>query len=363
MNDWVPAIRWVAAASLPYLLADAEPGILMAAMPCFDKLLRSERCQQDFTYKPWELYPMLARRFAECPKAVFRQPVHVRRLCYQTIFLQYQENYDTKVQRTLLRCWMDGERDNVQHDWLVTMYLRWCKEEIPQSELIPLTQSKRWRIRYHACERRYRQEGLWDGFEVLLLDTSSAVRAFAAYWLSRAGFDCVTYCRSHRPEGIPLLGELGTKADIPYVRQYLKEQPCMCLYALVRLGAEDTEALLWEHLHSVHPAAARTAFRIAWAQHIRFSRDTILAELETVEDPILRWRLVKLLGIMGDWQVLPALIRLVNDYSHLRTDILHAIENRYPWQQSLSPELARQIEQAIAEVEEILPETLVQQLR
>lgn len=363
VNDWVPGIRRMAAGSLPYLIEDAAPGALMDAMPYFNYLMQSTRCHQDFLYKPWEIYPQLTKRFAEQPEQVFCKAVRVRRLCYETIFLKYQENFDTQVQMELIHCWMSGEKDGAQRSWLVSLYLYWCKTDIPLQELEAFQNDKQWRIRYFAHIRRLRQNGIWEGFENLLLDKAASIRELAAFWLEKVGFDVIAFCRSHRPESIPALGEWGTKADIPYIRQYLAEYPCECMRALVRLGAENAEALLWEYLHSENAKAARTAFRIAWSRHIRFPEDALLSELNTTEDPKLRWRLVKLLGESGDWRALPALLRLLREYSHLRTDILHAIEKRNPWQEKLSPELAAQIEQALKDSEGYVPVQTAQMLR
>ena len=84
-----------------------------------------------------------------------------------------------------------------------------------------------------------KHEGVWAGFEKLLLSPSRRIRICARNQLRTTNFDYMQYCRSNLPESLCALGDFGTADDIPHIRPYLQTHPIEAMFALVKLGAED----------------------------------------------------------------------------------------------------------------------------
>ena len=358
LNDWAPPVRSLAMSMLPRVLANASPQELVQAMPYFDGIIRGRRLVREERYDAQGTELMVLRRLTEDPACILSMPFVYRRSCYQMLLrAQWEDDFEW-----MTRFWMCNEPDGMQRDLLHRHFLRNMRSIDPE-ELRNLCKASRWRIRLEAMERRFREEGLWDGFEMLLLDRSAPVREFAAYHLEREEFDCLAFCRGNLPAALLALSELGTKDDIPAIRERMDSNPRECLVALVRLEATDANELLWQAMHSQSPSLAKTAYRMARARHVRFDTDRMLAEIQSDADPQLRWRLFRLLNDWGDWRLLPTLIRMVRDYAHLRPDMLTAIEKRSPNCQSISPALADEITKAIDYAGVLLPEQLAASLR
>lgn len=351
-KDWVPAVRKIAQEMLPDLLRNAPIDELPPALPYLSRLHGALRIVNDTDFDVNSLDSIFLERFSADPAAVIRVSVQLRKLCYECLFRQ-----DANDWKQLLLYWKYHEREGSQHDRLTAYYLR-NTDNIPESELASYCHDKRWRIRYEACEVRFKQYGIWAGFETLLADSATPIREFAAFHLEQTGFDVMGYCRSHLPETVLALSELGGKSDIPAIRAHFDAYPNECLTALVRLGAPDSVFLVWDALHSESPRLARTAYRIAWARQMRFDTKELLTEIRSDADPKLRWRLFRLLRDMGDWAAMPTLIRMLRDYSHLRPDILDAIESRSKYPAHFTPELAAEIEDAMDYAGVLMPEKL-----
>ena len=170
-----------------------------------------------------------------------------------------------------------------------------------------------------------KQQGSWNGLEKLLLSPCYPIREFAAYYLEKNGFDNIRYCREHLPEMLLALGDLGSAEDISYIRPYLKSNSCEALVSLVRLDAEGSKELVLDAMYDSNAKLAKTAYRMA-EKRLHFTRSELIPRIESETDPQRRWRLIRLLGQNVGADLLPILIRLVRDYSHLQTDIQAKIE-------------------------------------
>ena len=358
VNDWVPQVRKTAQEILiPLLKQSMQSGTdeILHAMPFFEHVQRGKRSDADTGFSKQRLDQALISYYAAHRNAVLHAPVTLRRLCYRVILRNAEQQHSE-----LLLHFIAHERDGAQRSLLVRAYLRTM--HVTQEQLASFMQDKYWRVRLDACEYRMKAQGAWDGLERLLLSKSYPIREFAAYYLEQNGFDSPGYCRGHLPDSILALCDLGTKADIPLIRPYLETHPQESLVALVRLGAEDSETLLWKYMHHENAKLAKTAYRLAASQP-QFAPSQLLPEIESQTDPQLRWRLIRLLGNVGDWNIMPILIRLVRDYTHLRPDILCMIEGRSSFCTSITSELAQEIRDALDYAGELIPERIAEDLR
>ena len=350
MNDWVPQIRKAAQDMLPGMLHRASVSEIADAIPFVEHVRRGQRAQRDLYFSMDLLDAILLERFAEQPDTVLSKPIMRRRFCYKVLLLHPDEQY-----RDLMLYFIQHERDGAQRSALVRAYLQ--KGSVPLEQQEKFWQDKYWRVRLDAYEYRMKTQGAWDGLEHLLLSGSYPIREFAEYYLEKQGFDSLGYCREHLPESLPALCDLGKKEDIPRIRPYLKTHPRESLNALVRLGAEDSEILIWKYMHSENAKLAKAAYRLAAAQP-RFSPAQLLPEIREETDPQLRWRLIRLLGKTGDWELMPILIRLAKDYSHIRCSILDMIRQRSSFRTSISRELYAEIRGALAYADTAIPEQM-----
>ena len=358
INDWVPQIRRLAQEILHSMLCQQEKPLrmseILSAMPFVEHIRRGRRARGDAYFSMDTLDHALLGYFAADPDAVLRASVTQRRLCYRVLLLHPERAYDD-----LLLYFIRHERDGAQRSSLVRCYLN--RAEVTQEQLETFQQDKYWRVRLDAYEYRMKTQGSWDGLEQLLLSRSYPIREFAAYYLELGGFDSAAYCRGNLPDSILALCDLGTKEDIPLIRPYLETCPRESLVALVRLGAEDSEALLWKYMHADNAKLAKTAYRLAALQP-RFAPVQLLPEIESQTDPQLRWRLIRLLDNVGDWNVLPLLIRLVRDYTHIRPDILNMIRHRTSFRTQISPDLAREIRSALDYTGTLIPPDMAEDI-
>ena len=357
LNDWVPEVRQAARQILPAVLANDKTHI-PSAMPFVEHVRRGQRAQRDTAFSMAALDTQLAAIFSEDPLMVVKAPITERRFCYR-VFLLYPGA--AHRYRELILYFIRHERDGAQRSALVRFYLHTAEQPIPAGTLAEFMTDKFWRVQLDAYEYRMKHEGAWDGLEQLLLSKSYPIREFAEYYLEKNGFDCLTYCREHLPDSLLALCDLGNKEDIERIRPYLEQFPREALIAMVRLRAEDSEALIWKSLHSDHAKLAKAAYRLAASQP-RFAPALLLPEIERETDPQLRWRLIRLLGNAGDWEILPVLIRMTRDYSHIRPDIVQLIEQRSKFRTSISRALHDEIAAALHYASDVLPVQLNNQL-
>lgn len=321
MNDWVPEIRLTAMKLLPEQLMRIEScAELIQTMPMVEYVRRGQRVQRNTEFTMDELDAALMRKFAAEPDAVLRSPLSLRRLCYRVFLLHPDAGYSN-----LMLHFIRNEHDGAQRSGLVRAYLK-NKQNPASAELLEeFMQDKYWRIRLDAYEYRMKQQGSWAGLEALLHSPYCSIREFAAYYLEKNGFDNIRYCREHLPETLLALGDLGSEEDIPYIRPFLKSHSCEALVSLVRLNAEDSKEFVLQAMYDSHPKFAKTAYRLA-EKRLFFTRSELMPRIESETDPQRRWRLIRLLGRNVGADLLPVLIRLMRDYSQLRTDIQAKIE-------------------------------------
>lgn len=250
-----------------------------------------------------------------------------------------------------------------QRSALVRSYLQ--NEQYPVSaELLKaFTLDKYWRVRLDAYEYRMKQQGSRDGLEALLRSPSYPIREFAAYYLEKDGFDNIRYCREHLPETLLALGYLGSEEDIPYIRPYLRSHPCEALVSLARLDAEESKELVMQAMYDSDAKLAKTAYRLA-EKRLHFTRPELMPKIESKTDPQRRWRLIRLLGRNAGADLLPVLIRLMRDYTHLNTDIQAKIEQLSYYRAfghhavMMTPELYDETMEALAYAKGYIPEKL-----
>lgn len=321
MNDWVPTVRRTAWIIIQEQLGKMRSSDeLIQTMPFVEYVRRGKRVQREADFSMDELDAVLMRRFAAEPNAVQCSPVSLRRLCYKVFLLHPDAEY-----AELMLHFIRTEQDGAQRSALVRSYLQ--NEQYPVSPglLEVFMHDPYWHIRLDAYEYRIKHQGIWDGLENLLLSPSYPIREFAAYYLEKDGFDNIRYCREHLPETLPALGDLGSEEDIPYIRPYLQSHPCEALVSLARLDAEESKELVMQAMYDSDAKLAKTAYRLA-EKRLHFTRSELMPKIESETDPQRRWRLIRLLGRNSGADLLPILIRLMRDYTHLRTDIQAKIE-------------------------------------
>ena len=322
MNDWVPAIRRTAWGILQELLGqNMSCAELIQAMPFVEFVRRGQRAQRNTDFSMDALDAILMRIFAGNENAVMQSPLPLRRLCYK-VFLLHPESGNSDLILRLIR----NERDNAQRSALVRFYLLHAEQPVSAELLASFMQDRYWRVRLDAYEYRMKHEGVWDGMETLLLSPCYPIREFAAYYLAKNGFDNLRFCREHLPDTMAALSDLGTKADTALIRPYLETLPREALTALVRLGDDDSRDIVWAAMHDSNAKLAKTAYRLALA-HKLYQSAELSQSIRNETDPQRSWRLIRLLGQNVGNDLLPVLIRLMRDYTHVRCNILTLIQS------------------------------------
>lgn len=321
MNDWVPTVRRTAWIIIQEQLGKMRSSDeLIQAMPFVEYVRRGKRVQRDEAFSMDALDEILMPIFAENASEILHSPVSLRRLCYRVFLLHPAAQY-----RDLLLYFIRNESDGAQRSALVRFYLNCAANPISADTVDVFAQDPYWRVRLDAYEYRIKKQGIWDEFEALLMSKSYPIREFAAYYLEKNGFDVVGYCRKHLPDTLLALGDCGTAEDIPSIRSYMETYPCEVLISLVRIGAEDSKELVLSAMQSSNPKITKAAYRLAETR-VHFTRSELLPEIHKETDPQRRWRLIRLLKENVGFELLPILIRLLREYTHIQSNILALIE-------------------------------------
>ena len=356
INDNVPKIRRIAAEAAKKHIQKDEPRFLMNNMPDFERLLRCGRCNDVFD--PDEIFPLLISRMTEDPAHISYCPEKSRRSCYNVIFLEKcRHNHNI---RSLAEIFISNEKNGMLREMLVKNYITYYADEIQPDFMLTLMNDKYFKVRYNAYMFYREHFGMWDGFEKLLFENYPSIREFAEYFLKKNGFDCAAYCRANIPQGIRALAETGSAEDIPLIKRYLDEYPRECIAALTKLKAEGYEDLLWQYFCGSDLRTAKTAYKLIRSNKVYYPAEMLIENIEKAQTPELKWRIVKLLDKRGDWTIMPVLLKLLVEYSHLRPDITDKInsitlgKNRYS--PHITSECAAKIRENLKGYEKLLSE-------
>ena len=343
LNDWVPEVRRTARDTLNTLLQQERASEeLIQEMPFVERLRRSERVHRDPAFSMEQLDSMLMQHFESNFKYVISAKANIRALCYKVFALHPEPKY-----RGLILQFYQNEWDGELRCMLERIYLQMSESQISEKTLKIFTQDKYERVRLIAYEYRMKHDGVWGGFEKLLLSPSRRIRIFARNQLTKNGFDYVQYCRSHLPESLCALGDFGTEEDIPRIRPYLDTHPIEAMSALVKRGAEDSKALLLRNMQSSDAKLSKSAYRLARVQKCMEPAD-LLPVIKNTTDQQLQYRLAILLTKDGIWPAMPYLLRFLRDYPKLRNDLYYLIWKKTREKAFVSEELAQEICSALA---------------
>ena len=321
MNDWVPSIRHTAWELLPGYLKKASVYEIITSMPYVEFVRRGRRAQREESFSMETLDHMLMQIMEVNKDQVLHNRLPLRKLCYKLFLLHPNSRYSD-----LMLYFIANEKDGEQRYALVRSYFKNKEYTVSDAFIERAIQDKYWRVRMEAYEYRMKHHGMWDGMEKLLWSEYYPIRQFAEYYLDKNGFDCIGYCRERLPDTLSALSDIGSSEDIPLIRPYLEIQPVRALTALVRLDSPDCRELVWEYINSDDIKLAKTAYRLAKTQ-IHFTCSELLPRIKEETDPVIQWRLIRLLRDKRNLDLLPVLIRMAHDYSHIRSDIIALIQD------------------------------------
>ncbi len=320
MNDWVPAVRRTAWEVLLVTLRKVSVSEIIYSMPYVEYVRRGRRVQRDECFSMETLDHMLMQIVSANKESVLHYRLPLRKLCYKLFIL-----HPCSSNSELMLCFISREKDGEQRLALVRSYLKNEEYTVTDGFIERAMQDSYWRVRLEAYEYRMKHSGMWDGIEKLLFSQYYPIRQFAAYYLEKNGFDCVRFCRENLPDTLLALSDTGASENIPFVRPYLETRPVQALTTLVRLDAKDSRELVWECINSDDTKLAKTAYRLAQTQ-IHFTCNELLPRIKEENDPVIQWRLIRLLRDNDNSELMPVLIRMVRDYPHIMSDIIELIK-------------------------------------
>ena len=339
LNDHVPEVQKAAREVLEEYLKrpDAERALIEAAPTYVECVRRRKRVSGDESFRTEKLDSLIRKVITE---NIAKLPTMV---CCKAF-----EIYPDLLDRDKLAKVFHRERNGEQRVMLERTYMHFSHEPIPREELEMFMEDEYEGVRRVAYAYRFEHEGIWEGFEKLLCSKSRRIRKFAEQKLSARNFDIAAYCREHLPDTMLALSDTGTKEDIPLIRPYLDTHPCEALTALVRLKAEDTAKLVYDHMHSEDKTVAKTAYCIARDVGC-FDSEILLSMINSETDRVIQWREICLLTKDGIWQVMPHLIRFARKYPKQNIDIIYLIKKNLGNKIRLPAELNNEIQQALRE--------------
>lgn len=341
-NDTVPQVRRTAMKIFYELMRKERAAeYLVNAMPYVEHVRRGQKAKRSAEFSMDYLDSYIMETFERNADTVLKAYIHTRRLCYKLFFLHPEPKY-----RDLIIYFFKNECSYELRCLLERIYIKMSGECIPDEVQAIFANDENEHVRLIAYEYRLEKEGIWEGFEQLLFSESAHIRNFARRNLKKTGFDILKFCRDNLPQSLWEFANSGTKDDIPLIRQYLDQYPREAMYALVKLGTEDSKDIVLKNMHSDDPVLAKAAFRIA-GKALDFDKDELKNLIYAETDFIVQWRLIKLFTKNGVWKVMPDLLHFTRDLPKQRGDLLYLLKRKTGHPVYLSMDYNKEIQAAL----------------
>lgn len=212
------------------------------------------------------------------------------------------------------------------------------KYDLPEDDLIEMTESRFPRARYAAARRLYKKSGLWQNAEKLLLDKSAPVRGLMQYYFLRSGKICMKdFYRENFscPEAIKGFGERGEFADGAEIRPFADSDnekiAAAAIYALCKLTSDGNDDLYYRMIGDPRNQVAKVAFLAMQSCGNAVPKQVYSDILKNRSDELRTRRLVKLLcrNTGSLWNAMPWFIRLYDaPEEYIRLPVRMAISRR-----------------------------------
>ena len=132
------------------------------------------------------------------------------------------------------------------------------------------------------------------------------------------------------------------------------------MYALAKLGAADSKAVIIKNMQSADRKLSKAANRLARALKC-FDAEELLPLIRSAADSVLRYRLTMLLSKDGVWSAMPYLIRAMNDDPQNYNNYLYVIKKYTGFRAYVSNDLKMEITAALRESKHV-PHTVNNQI-
>ncbi len=342
VNDWAAPVRELAVETACAMAPESRLDTLLYAMPFLEKAKRGGRrdgaklqCLEELLSE--RIMGMLrALPCGERAQAVSKCCLRGRQGLYRTLF------QNGKLSLEEAEAFLKWEKNASCQNQIMLFLLRSFPYDEERTERYlhdPCAV-----VRRRALECRYEHmKDAWDGLEEMLLDDNRGVREYAAWVLGRCrGLDAAAFYRecfaqdvkkhAFRKNVIAGLGESGSKEDGALLLPLLEQEgrvPRVVLKALFALLGTEGEELYWKYLFSVYPGEAKTAYRAAEKNRVRYGAETLYRAIRQTESPYNRKFLILLLIRENSWERLPFLLRLYHyEDEPLRYRIRRAVRKR-----------------------------------
>ncbi|MHC1746791.1 MAG: HEAT repeat domain-containing protein [Cellulosilyticaceae bacterium] len=367
MNDWVSVIRRKATSLAFERIQTCPVHEILSAMQQIEKL---KYC---------------GRRESEAFESFYEEIVHRIQSENQGIEWYKISQYDPKTKSAIYKVVLSKKILDIS---LVNRLLEWEKDpshkgyiigriinlyDCTVEQLEAYLKNKNSQVRYKALVYRFQQfNELWDNIEEFLIDSNRSIREYTCYILKKyAQFDVIAFYKAHLHDEIPDnaikgIGENGTaeheKCLLPFLESENQRTVKATLEALSKLIQGGGLGIYERYLFDQRIAISKVAYHAIKNNKILIGADKLYEQITKTQCQHTKRYLILLLTRERAWYRLPYLIYLYDvEDEVLRKKIREAIDCRNLYEK-ISSLQSQQIKQAIAEQNNILPESLVKSL-
>lgn len=315
LNDWVSPIRESAFVLVQKKLESCGICELFEALPMFAKVKDSRRRSDDHMLQiEKKVQSILSAQISVTPiDEIHTYDVNIKNAIYRIV--SKNRILDAHSMKHLLVLEKTGYGKTLLIRGILQHY------ECDEKQIQQYLQSKSPIIRYYALLYRYeKQDNIWPGIEVMLMDKSRRIRDYVSYLLKKhSDFSILDYYKKKLKEkvtSIAILGisEYGNRQEIELIKTFLGADEdhivAAALQAYGRLAAQEGEELYWKYLFDCRQMISARAYRMIRKYNIYYGASTLYQAYLEKENTQLGDYLLKLLLREPSWERLPFVLRL-----------------------------------------------------
>ena len=352
LNDWVGPVQELAAQYVRDRLQAAYAGHFVNNLGLMTRIWCWQRVDQKETTRA--ICDLLKSQ--PCKKALSAGLTSPNRIVQKQCFLlAYESEFHDKLAVCRLAL---TQRDTAIRMWAARLVV--ANQDGTFAPLLPLMRHDPYMPIRREALNGYMKLSETDAIRELqdgVLDSRASLRDFCRFWLGKRGvtdFQAI-YRQAFVVTGpsaavIAGLGEVGDASDIPVMKAALASDTISvrraAVPALMKLAGAEAIPHILPHLSDVSLSVCRVAYDVLLKQAERLSVEELWLLYRTEPRPIAKMRLLKLLGSLDLWTVLPYLIQAYGEADQesskyvaeqIHTRLGESFNPTQPWQSIAGP--------------------------
>ncbi len=362
LNDWVKEIRGDAYKLSIQRINVSDARELLMALPVLEKLKNTYRKERDDCERISEIY---YGKLMESVGQISFDKIGMFDQAVQNAFYRLINHFNI-LDKDRLIALLEATTGNFESGMVIHALIKYY--DMSEADFHYYLQNKNGIIRRYVIEKWTKQNGLWDGAEIYLLDRSKSVRLVVQYLIQKyTDVNVVDYYleqlkTSKFKIAIEGLGETADESVLPVLLPYLDDSDWVvrrkALRAIGSLLKENGEEYYLRFLWSENIALVKTAYLQCRKWDIYMNAETLVKMYEAFEDEQRKCYCLLLLRKRPFWDCVTIYLGLYGRVSEKQQAIINDILKVRPIYQRISLEKGNDIKLALEQNKSYLPEQL-----